>query len=342
MAEIKAHEAERALQRLDDTIRVVLLFGPDQGLVQERAARLVASAVPDPTDPFQAIRLDGGDLSADPMRLADEAHTIGMFSSQRAIRVTGTSRSLVAAVEPLLATPPRDALVVIEGGDWPRNHALRLLVQKSKVALGVPCYLDEGQAINALIDSALREAGLTIGREARQALAERLGADRQLSRREIEKLTLYVHGRGDITLDDVETIVGDAAVRDIDDVADGAFLGDRTRLDLAFARLMADGTDAGVILGGVLRQAFALAEARGFMDTGQSVDDAVRSVRALPYPRQAAARAALARWSSPQLVQAIALLANGIRDVRGNAALGSELAARTLWNLSQRARHGRA
>jgi DNA polymerase-3 subunit delta len=297
--------------------------------------------VPDPNDPFQAVRLDGGDVASDPLRLADEANTIGMFSSQRAIRVSWTSKPLVAAVAPLLSMPPRDSLIVIEAGDLPRSHALRTLIQKSPAGLGVPCYLDESQAINAIIDAGLREAGLTITRDARQALIDRLGADRQLSRREIEKLTLFAHGVGEVTRAHVEAIVGDAAARDIDDVADGAFGGDRGILDLAFAKLIADGADASVILGGVLRYAFGLAEARALIEAGRSMDEALRAVRTLPYPRHSAARSALSRWPSAQLSDAITLLANGVRDARANSGLAPELAARTLWNLAQRARSGR-
>ena len=41
---------------------IILLYGPDAGLVRERADALLASAVDDPNDPFSLVRLDGDEL----------------------------------------------------------------------------------------------------------------------------------------------------------------------------------------------------------------------------------------------------------------------------------------
>ena len=62
----------------------------------------------------------------------------------------------------------------------------------------------------------LGAAGLTITPEARELLLSRLGADRALSRSEIEKLALYAGGKGTIEIDDVEAVVGDASELAID------------------------------------------------------------------------------------------------------------------------------
>ena len=107
MAAIKAHEADRALAKLDPAYRLVLIYGPDAGLVTERAAALARAHVDDPDDAFQLVRMSGDDIASDPMKLVDEANTIGLFGGRRSIRVSPTSKALLAAVEPLLATPKR-------------------------------------------------------------------------------------------------------------------------------------------------------------------------------------------------------------------------------------------
>ena len=53
-------------------------------------------------------------------------------------------------------------------------------------------------------------------------LQSRLGADRALSRAEIEKLALYCLGRRAVTLEDVESIVGDAADLALERIAEAA------------------------------------------------------------------------------------------------------------------------
>ena len=52
----------RFLARPDPGRPIILLYGPDAGLVRERADALLASAVDDPNDPFSLVRLDGDEL----------------------------------------------------------------------------------------------------------------------------------------------------------------------------------------------------------------------------------------------------------------------------------------
>ncbi len=113
MVAVKSGDAERFLGAGLRDIAVVLLFGPDQGLVSERAATLLGKLVDDPGDPFQLVRLDGDELAADPRRLIDEANTIPLFGGRRAIRVLLGSRAIAGAVGPVLDTPPQDCAVVI-------------------------------------------------------------------------------------------------------------------------------------------------------------------------------------------------------------------------------------
>jgi DNA polymerase-3 subunit delta len=89
MAQKKAHEVDSWLARPDPAISIVLVYGPDRGLVAERAALFVARAGLDATDPFSSIRVDAAELEASPGRLLDEAATVPMFSARRLIWVKG-------------------------------------------------------------------------------------------------------------------------------------------------------------------------------------------------------------------------------------------------------------
>ncbi len=335
MVAVKAHEADRALASLDRAIRLVLLYGPDQGLITERGAQLAAAGVTDATDPFQMVRIDGADLTSDPARLTDEANTIGMFGGQRAIRVTGAARLPLAAIEPLLATPPIDSIVIIEGGDMQRTNPVRLAVERARHGLAVPCYADEARSLDAVIDAVLRDFGNQIDRDARAVLATRLGADRAMSRREVEKLALYAGQGQRIEMDHVDAIVGDAAAREIDDIVDGVFSGTLGKVDLAFTRLVSSGEDPVVLLGFVSRHAQALLQARNAIDYGsESIAGAVKAMRGVPYPRRRLIEAALSRWSGPALNHCILTLHQAMVQARRNAPLAPELAARVLWNLA--------
>src|SRR5437879_1956039 len=77
---------------------IALLFGPDAGLVSERADAIMRAAVDDPNDPFALVRLDGDELAGDPSRLIDEANTVPLFGGRRAIRVKAGGRDFSSAL----------------------------------------------------------------------------------------------------------------------------------------------------------------------------------------------------------------------------------------------------
>ncbi|QEL24574.1 DNA polymerase III subunit delta [Bosea sp. F3-2] len=340
MVAIKAHEAERTLARLDPAWRLILIYGPDAGLVSERAGTLARTSVDDPNDAFQLIRMDGDAIAADPLKLADEANTIGLFGGRRAIRVSPTSKPLLAAVEPLLAAPSQDAIVIVEAGDLQRTNPLRTACEKAKTALAVPCYGDAARDLGSIIDEMVRAAGKSIDRTSREHLAGLLGGDRQTSRREIEKLLLYVGAEPAIRDEHIDAIVGDTAQREQAMLVDAVFAGKLPVLDLAQAKLSSEGLDPGVMLGAVLRQALSLLKARQSIDAGRGLRDVVGTMR-LPYPRIATTEAALNAWSSAKLSEAVGLLGNAILTTRQNTDMGRAVATRTLWTLARLARSGR-
>src|SRR3954468_15695295 len=140
MVALKRTEVERFLARPDPARPIVLVFGPDAGLVRERALALVCAAVDDPRDPFQLARLDGDDLAGTPQRLVEEANTIPLFGGRRAVWVKAGGRNFAPAVEALIASASPDCRVVIEAGDLKRSAPLRALCERARNAVALPCY----------------------------------------------------------------------------------------------------------------------------------------------------------------------------------------------------------
>src|ERR1700709_1803255 len=102
MTAIKPAQAEAFVARPDPAYPVVLLYGPDAGLVSERAQAIIAASVDDPADPFAVIGLSGDELASDPARLADGAKSIPMFGGRRVVRVRASARSFMPALEAAL------------------------------------------------------------------------------------------------------------------------------------------------------------------------------------------------------------------------------------------------
>src|SRR5665811_331512 len=191
MTAIKTSDVDRFIAKPDPSLPIVLVFGPDAGLVRERVDALVRASVDDPNDPFALARIDGEELAGNPSRLVEEAHTVPLFGGRRAVLVKAGSRNIAAAVETVIASPSTECRVIIEAGDLRKTAPLRALCEKAKVAAVLPCYADGERDLARLIDEEMRAENLTIGADARAALLALLGGDRLASRNEIRKLALY-------------------------------------------------------------------------------------------------------------------------------------------------------
>ena len=117
MVAAKPGDVAGLLRRPDPRVAVFLFFGPDAGLINERARLVAEASVDDPADPFQLIRIDGDVIASEPGRLLDEVATVGLFGNRRAVWVKATSRNLAPAVEAVLQsampTPPSSSRAAI-------------------------------------------------------------------------------------------------------------------------------------------------------------------------------------------------------------------------------------
>lgn len=339
MVALKANEVDAFVARPSPGQPIVLVCGPDAGLVHERAERIIKASVDDLDDPFALVRVDGDALASDPSRLVEEAHTVPLFGGRRAVWVKAGSRNFAAAVEAVVASPPTDCRIVIEAGDLRRTAPVRAICEKAKSAAVLPCYADTERDLIRLVDDEMRDAKLTIAPDARAALVSLIGGDRQASRSEIRKLALYAHGRDRIVLDDVLAVVADASALALDGVVDAAFAGRASETEAQFSKAMVAGTSAGTILSWALRYVTQLHKARLALDAGENTFAAMRSfIPPIHFRREAVVQAALKAWTAPRLERAMEQLAEAALNVRRTAALTDSLAQRALLSLAMSAR----
>ena len=339
MVALRGRDIDAYLAKPDTGRPIALLYGPDAGLVRERADALVARSVDDPNDPFSLVRIDGDELSAEPSRLVDEAMTVPLFGGRRALRVKAGSRNFASGVETLTQTPPVDCRVVIEAGELRPDAPLRKICERAKSAVAIACYPDTERDLARLIDDELRAANLRIAPDARATLAASLGGDRQASRNELRKLTLYAHGAREVTLDDVTAVISDASDLKIDPIVDGAFTGNPKLVETEFAKALAAGTYPGMILSAAQRHAASLHKASLAMDEGASAASAAESgfVR-LHFSRKGHVETSLRNFSAARLRGVIDQLAVAALESRRQAPLAAAIAQRALMAIAVNAR----
>jgi DNA polymerase-3 subunit delta len=339
---VTALKASEVGRRFDDAAKlppVTLVFGPDRGLVTEVSAHILGLFGERADDPFAVVRLDAAAVVADPVRLADEANTVSLFGDRRLILVRdGGTRNLVPAVAPLLATPPTDAVVVVEAGDLKRGTGLRKQVEDSRTAAAVHCPADSGADLERMIEEEAAHLGLAVEPDACAALAERLGGDRGASRNEVLKACLHAADAGTLRMEDLDAVVGDVAVSAVADAVNAAFLGQRETLDRLLTRLLRQDSAAGQLLSTAQWMTHALEQAAHAVAGGTPPSRAVDAIRPPLYgANKAAAARILQRWPPPRLRLASRAIAEATFRARTTAPLAPALVRDVLFRIASQA-----
>ena len=338
MAQKKGYEVDSWLAKPDPSMAIVLLYGPDRGLVAERAKTFAAKTGLPLDDPFSVVKLDGSEVDRDEGRLLDEARTVPMFSDRRLLWVRNASgqKALADDIKALTTEPARDAIILIEAGDLKKGTGLRAIVEGADNAIALPCYADEARDLDAVIDDELRKAGMSMTLDARQALRRNLGGDRLASRGEIEKLVLYAHGQKEIGIDDVNAMSGDVSGASFDDAVDAMLDGKVGDFDIAFTRHCLSGGHPFLVLSSAMRQLQAIQAMRGQMESGgRNAASVVAGARPpVFFSRRKLVEKTLERWNVDALSRALGRLQTAVLQTRKRPDLSEALARQALLGIA--------
>ncbi len=336
---IAAKDIDRFLRAPPAAVRAVLLYGPDGGLVRERARALTTLVAGDPGDPFRVAEMTNAETKSDPARLVDEAAAMAFGGGRRAVRLRDADDTSAPAIEGLFAGAPGDSLVVVEAGDLPARSALRKIFEAAAGAAALPCYRDDERALAALIGQILRNAGLSASPDALAYLTANLGGDRMTTRHELDKLLLYMGAGGldadptrrQVELEDARACIGDSAALSMDDLAYALGDGDLPAVDRALSRSLREGANPVAILRAVARHILRLHLVSGLCAQGTSLDAAMKKLRPQPFWKVAPRFRAQVQVLTPDnLGKALARLLEAERACKRSGAPGELLCAQAL------------
>jgi DNA polymerase-3 subunit delta len=255
---LKARDVDRALARPGPEIQAFVIFGPDSGLVRERADALAWTLVKDPDDPFTVTRLTEEDLKSDPAALADAMAAMSLMGEAPLVRVrlSGDMAAVGAFLSELEAgDAAAEARLIVEAGDLKKSSKLRKAAEDGAKFLAVPCYADDARDLIRIAEDMLAAEGLSLAPDARAMLAPYLEGDRALARAEVEKLILYKGlaaqregGEAQVERADIAAVSVAGAEAALDQILEPAFGGDPAAADRAYGRALASGTSPVAVL----------------------------------------------------------------------------------------------
>ncbi|NNU15656.1 DNA polymerase III subunit delta [Parvularcula sp. ZS-1/3] len=349
MTALKGRDVQGFLKAPGDGIVLALIYGPEQGLVHERAELVAKAVAEDLSDPWRVANLSDED-AADAAKLTDEAAAQSFLGGRRVVRVRSASAGVTSAVQSLLkaadaGTLDGAGLVVIEAGDLKKSSGLRKAAEASKKAVAIGCYAEGARDTMAAIREQCAEEGLSLDNEAAAVLTASLGDDRGLLRQEVEKLILYkgpksVRADGDdrITAEDVAACLADAPQEDSFAIASLALSGQVKQLSAALAEAEASGTSVIALLRLAQNRILRLMPAAAAMAQGEGAGAAMKKIKPpVFYQEQDAVSRQLQAWPLSKLQRAAAAIYEAEAACKKTGAPDQAIAENILMRLAMSA-----
>lgn len=348
---ITGARAGRFIQSPQDDIIGVLLYGPDRGLAKERANQLAKSYCANPDDAFAATVLTADDLTGDPAKLADEMSALSMFGDARLVRVRLDHERSGAAIAKIIKSfdvnpETAEAKLIIEAGDLSPRSAVRKAFEAAGKFASIGCYAASANDLANLVRTSLSELSIGIEGDALNLWVPLLEGDHALARGEIEKMALY-KGYGaepgaTVTMEDIRSLAAGGQNVSIDDIIMSAMDGRVSDCDASFRRAIAGKMNAAVILRSLQRHIGRLLEANTNMDSGDTPQSAIKSLRPPVFRMQERAFLGQLRiWPGIMLRRALSQSLEAEKQLKTAAAPADAITGRLLLALSSYAKKRR-
>lgn len=340
MVAVKPADVDRYTTRPDPRHRLILIFGPDAGAVSERALSCAAALLGRNNATGTIDRIDGDEWCDDPSRLSDEASSFNLFGEKRVILVRAGSRTLDKSALLLLENDTTLHSVIIQAGDLQARHILRAMCEKSPVAATIACYADSSRDVMQAIEDTFERYSLRAEPGIKQSITQFLGADRLLTRSELEKLAMYVGSGGVVDADAVMLSLAAAAPSVGDRITDAAFAGEAAATHAALNAFRNSGESTDAQLAAALRHGYSLLRAVDERDRSVPLDDIMRSARIF-WKRQDAFKRHIGLWRTEPLRSALTSLHAVSGRIRRQAHLAGIHYERAILALTRQAQSQR-
>ena len=339
---VPANRADHFVRSPPPDLRVALIYGPDEGLVRERAVLLGTVIAPDLSDPFIVAELSSSDLAGDPARLPDEVAAISLTGGRRLIRIRDAIDPIAPIVKTILENETSDTVTVLQAGQLNPRSTLRKLIESHVFGAAIPCYIDDDVSLERVVRETLTQHNVTISPEACAWLVGRLGSDRAVTRGEAEKLALYAGADSKLDLQTTMACIGDSAVESLDDLINAAADGDLNAIDVGIMRCFQAGTSPVGILRAMTKHLMRLEAAGIRIKNGENAGAVLKSLRPpIFFKLERRFRSQLSIWHSTALGRALQLTLDAELNCKRTGIPEDPVCGRALLQIASLARQQR-
>lgn len=336
-------DTEHFVKNPPKEMRAILLYGPDQGLVKERATVIAKTVVSDLNDPFSYLDLHADIVDKEPSRLLDEAFALSFLGGRKVIRITQADDDITQACKALLENEtPCENLVIIEAGNLDTKSALRAYFESAKTKNGaaVACYAEEGKTLDATIRQILSENNKSASFDVIQYLSSNMQSNRMIVRSEIEKLVTYVGTKTAITLDDAQACIGNQSDTSFSVICTAVGTGNIKVLDEKLSLAFMEGIFPQSLIRGLQNHLKRLHKAKILLEKTQNIKEVMEKqiYPAVFWKEQDVFVAQMNKWDIKRLEMMLIILSQAEKQCKMTGIPAETVCRQTFLNIARRAR----
>ncbi len=334
----KQVQIDRFLKKPDTSLKVVVIYGTNDGLIAEYVKKFTKAIVPDINDAFQVSNLLWENISSDVGLLAGEYGAQSLMGGRRVVIVQEVDNNLTKPLKAMLDTINSDTLLILSSTSLNKKSSLVSLAEERDDFASIPCYEDRDEAIFATAKQMFIDGGYTINNEALQLLCSRLSNDRKSNISEIEKLMIYMGTRKNITNDDVIQVISDNSAASGDDVCYFTASGQTDKALQAYNRLLNEGSEPASIIRNLMYHFMKILGSVAQMEKGESLDAAIAKITPpIIFFRKNSFKTQVSMWKKERLLGVMELLYKAERDCKTTGMPAEEIVSYTIMQIASAA-----
>lgn len=314
---IKPEQVEGIVKALPTTLRGVVIYGSNEGMVATLSQQFIKAVSPDIYDAFHVSYLDMADVASDIGALYAEFNAQSLMGGRRVVVIKDATNLLTKPLREMLATSKSDSLLVITSSALKTKDSLAVMAKDEADFYGIGCYDDREEDISAFASKFMSKNGFNIDNASFQLLCSRLSNDRKISANELDKLITYMGENKTIGINDILTVISDTSASSQEDLCYFVALGQTEKAIASYNRLIFEGEQPVSLVRTLSYHFMKLLDCAIKMERGEAADKVVFGLRPpLMFFRKNAFLSQLRVWNRSRIMNALTLLYQTERECK--------------------------
>lgn len=332
---IKPEQVESIVKALPATIRGVVIYGSNEGMITTLSQQFIKAISPDIYDAFHVSYLEATDVLSDIGVLYAEFNAQSLMGGRRVVVIKEGTNLLTKPLKELLKESSSDSLLIITSSTLKTKDSLASLAKDEDSFYGIGCYDDRDEAISQFASQFISKNGYRIEKDAFQVLCSRLSNDRKISQNELDKLVTYMGDNKTINLNDVLTVISDTSASSQEDLCYFVTLGQTEKAIASYNRLIFEGENPVTIVRSLSYHFMKLLECVAKMESGETAEKVVSGLRPpLMFFRKNPFLNQLKIWNRNRIMSALTLLYQTERECKTTDLPAEEITSFALMRIA--------